>query len=139
MYERYDKSYNFWDKLWRVLVISPIVVVIFCGIGSFTPAGRAFWNKLQYDVQKVDDATSYETRKQVEDTCRAYIVSYESDKLMWEQYKDSASAEQRGWADSAKIRANKTAVSYNEYILKNSYVFEGNVPTDIRSELPILK
>lgn len=67
------------------------------------------------------------------------IVSYESDKLMWEQYKDSESPEQRGWAESAKIRANKAALTYNEYFLKNSYVFDGNIPSDIRTELEILK
>lgn len=26
-----------------------------------------------------------------------------------------------------------------EYILKNSYVFNGNIPEDIREELPILE
>lgn len=90
------------------------------------------------DVKKAADSTRYETRKQVEDTCRATIVSYESDKLMWEQYKDSESKEQRGWADSAKLRANKAAITYNEYFLKNSFVFDGNVPADIRTELPII-
>lgn len=66
-------------------------------------------------------------------------MSYETDRLMWEQYKDSDSEEERGWAESAKIRANKAALTYNEYFLKNSYVFEGNVPSDIRTELEILE
>ena len=125
--------------VWRILAFFIAVAILFCWIGCMTPGGRAFWNNWMYEVQKVDDATRYETRKQVEDTCRATIVSYESDKLMWEQYKDNESSEQRGWADSAKIRANKAALTYNEYFLKNSYVFEGNVPADIRSELEILE
>lgn len=108
-------------------------------IVNATPGGRAFFNNWDHAVQKVDDATSYQTRKQVEDTCRATIVSYESDKLTWEQYKDSESAEQRGWAEAAKLRANKAALTYNEYFLKNSYVFAGNVPGDIRTELEIIK
>ena len=117
-----------------ILVLSMMFLLTNC-----TPSGRAFWNSWDHAVQKVDDATRYETRKQVEDTCRATIVSYESDKLTWEQYKDSESEEQRGWAEAAKIRANKAALTYNEYFLKNSYVFDGNIPSDIRNKLDILE
>ena len=123
----------------RVLSILIVIFLILCMVVSCTPSGRGFYNRWMHEVHKVDDATRYETRKQVEDTCRATIVSYESDKLMWEQYKDSESDEQRSWAESAKIRANKAALTYNEYFLKNSYVFEGNIPADIRSQLEILK
>lgn len=108
-------------------------------VASCVPSTRAGLNLWQYDLQKVDDVTRYQTRKQVEETCRATIVSYEADRLTWEQYKDSESAEQRGWAEAAKIRANKAAVTYNEYILKNSFVFEGNIPDDIRAELELLE
>lgn len=135
----YDDSYEFWDKFWRVIAIATVVLIVLAMVISFTPAGRGIWNSVQHQTQKIDDATSYKTRKQVEDTCRATIVSYESDKLTWAQYKDSESAEQRGWADSAKIRANKAALTYNEYFLKNSYVFDGNVPADIRAELPLIE
>lgn len=135
----YDDSYEFWDKFFRVMVIATVVMAVIGMVITFTPAGRGIWNSIQYQTHKVDDATSYQTRKQVEDTCRATIVSYESDKMTWEQYKDSESSEQRGWADSAKIRANKAALTYNEYFLKNSYVFDGNVPADIRTELPLIE
>ena len=94
-----------------------------------------FTNKVDYVNQKIDDATNYETRKEVEDSCRAMVSSYEADKLTWEQYKDSDSSEQRSWADQAKMRANRTAANYNNYILKNSYVWSGNIPEDILSEL----
>ena len=128
------------NKFWVVALITVLVLIFVGGLWfNATPAGRAQWNSWWHDVQKADDNTRYETRKQVEDTCRATIVSYESDKLMWEQYKDSEDEEQRGWAESAKVRANKAAVTYNEYFLKNSYVFEGNIPNDIRTELPLLK
>lgn len=36
------------------------------------------------------------------------------------------------------MRANRTAANYNEYILKNSYVWQGNIPTDIRENLPLI-
>ena len=90
-------------------------------------------------IEQIDDATNYETRKTVEDSCRAMIASYEADKLTYEQYKDSESDEQRSWADQAKMRANRTAANYNNYILKNSYVWSGNIPEDILAELPVLE
>lgn len=103
-----------------------------------TQSGRAAWNLWFGSVQKVDDATNYKTRKQVEDTCRAMISSYEADRLTWEQYKDSDSEEKQGWAEQAKMRANKTAATYNNFILENSYVWSGNVPDDIKDELGYL-
>lgn len=114
-----------------------VVVVVLCSIlfFAFTPAGRAVWNSWFYTVQKVDDATNYNTKKKVEDTCRSMIASYNSDRLTYEQYKDSDNPEKQSWAEQAKMRANKTASSYNEFILKNSYVWSGNVPYDILSEL----
>lgn len=98
-----------------------------------------FSNKVDYINQKIEDRTSYETRKQVEDTARASIASYKTDKATWEQYKDSEDKEKQSWAEQAKMRANKTANVYNEYMLKNSYVFEGNIPSDISYQLEILK
>ena len=100
-----------------------------------------FHNNIEYVGQKIDDATNYETRKKVkvEDSCRAMVASYEADKLTWEQYKDSESEEQRSWAEQAKMRANRTAANYNNYILKNSYVWNDNIPEDILSELEIIK
>ena len=96
-------------------------------------------NQVEYVDQKIDDATNYETRKTVEDSCRAMIASYEADKLTYEQYKDSENDEQRSWADQAKMRANRTAANYNNYILKKSYVWSGNIPEDILAELPIIE
>lgn len=137
--DMYDRSFNFWDKFWRVIFVGMLVLFIIGGVVSFTPMGRAIRNNWIYNIQKIDDATRYKTRKEVEDTCRATIVSYESDKLMYEQYKDSESEEEHSWANSAKIRANKAALTYNEYFLKNSFVFDGNIPSDIRTELAIIE
>lgn len=96
-------------------------------------------NTIDYVDQKIDDRTNYDTRKTVEDSCRAMISSYESDKLTWMQYKNSEDSEQRSWGEQAKMRANRTASNYNNYILKNSYVWDGNIPSDIQSELAFLE
>lgn len=127
------------NRMLRVFGLTMSLIAVLFTLTACTSSGRWIWNSWQYQVQKVDDATNYQTRKQVEDTCRATIVSYEADKLTWEQYRDSESAEQRGWADAAKLRANKAAITYNEYFLKNSYVWGGNIPDDIRMELPVLE
>lgn len=105
----------------------------------FAPGVREAINKNQATVQIVDDQTRYETLKKVEDTCRAMISSYESDVLTWKQYKDSESETERTWAAQAKMRANKTASSYNNYILQNDFVWKDNIPKDIRSTLDIIE
>lgn len=124
-----------------IVVIVILIVVVLLGIVffAFVPYGRTVLNEYKYTLHKVDDATLYQTRKKVEDSCRAMISSYTSDKLTYEQYATSDDPEKRGWAEQAKMRANKTASSYNEYVLKNSYVWEGNVPPDIRSELAYIQ
>lgn len=112
-----------------------LTVLICVGVVFIGWSNTWFSNQVGYVNQKIDDTTNYETRKDVEDSCRAMVASYEADKLTWEQYKDSDSSEQRSWADQAKMRANRTAANYNNYILKNSYVWSGNIPDDILSEL----
>jgi hypothetical protein len=67
------------------------------------------------------------------------VASYEADKLTYEQYKDSESKEEQSWASQAKMRANRTAANYNNYVLKNSYVWEDNIPADIATELSIVE
>lgn len=119
-----------------VLVISLIGGSIFFGA---TPTGKAIWNNWFHAVQKVDDVTNYNTIKKVEDTCRAMISSYNTDKLTYEQYKDSDNEEKQEWAEQAKMRANKTASTYNNYILKNSYVWKDNVPADIYMTLEFIE
>ena len=106
---------------------------------AVNPLGVMSWNSWFGLVQKADDATNYETLKQVEDTCRSMIASYEADRLTYEQYKNSKDDEQQSWAEQAKMRANRTASTYNNYILENSYVWEGNVPKDIDDQLDYLE
>lgn len=120
-----------------VTIISVILIgaIIFFG---FTPGVRSVWNSYTHSLEKADE-NQYETKKQVEDTARAMIASYKSDVATYEQYKDSDNEEKQSWAEQAKMRANRTANSYNEYILKNSYVWEDNIPSDIDYSLPIVE
>lgn len=120
-----------------VAIISVILIgaIIFFG---FTPGGRSVLNSYTHSLEKADE-NQYETKKQVEDTARSMIASYKSDVATYEQYKDSDNEEKQSWAEQAKMRANRTANSYNEYILKNSYVWEDNIPSDIDYSLPIVE
>ena len=123
------------EKFIAILIALIIVALIFFGA---TPVGKAMWNNWFFAIQKVDDATNYDTIKHVEDTCRSMMASYESDKMTYEQYKDNESEEKQSWAEQAKMRANKTAASYNNYLLKNGFVWKNNVPSDIKMNLPYL-
>lgn len=124
------------------VIVAVFLIIIIIGLPIFfgaTPVGKALFNNWFFDVQKVDDKTNYNTLKKVEDTCRAMISSYEADRLTYEQYKDSDDEDKRSWAEQAKMRANKTASSYNNYILENSFVWEDAVPSDIKSRLDYIE
>ncbi len=127
------------SSLGKGLVIA-IVIIFIAGLIFFTavPAGRQLWNNYTHSLEKADEV-DYATKKKVEDTARSMIASYESDKLTYEQYKDSENEEKRSWAEAAKTRANNTVSKYNNYILQNSYVWEDNVPADINYELQVIK
>lgn len=125
-------------KALAIILTFIIILSIIAGVISTKWVGTWMNNQVDYVNQKIDDATNYETRKSVEDSCRSMIAYYEADKLTWEQYRDSDDNEKRSWADQAKMRANRTASNYNNYILKNSYVWNDNIPADIMHELPII-
>ena len=117
-----------------------IVGVVFFGaiiFFGFTPAGRSVWNDYEHSLQKADE-NRYEVKKKVEDTARAMIASYHSDVDTYNMYKDSDNEEKQEWAEQARMRANRTAHTYNDYIRENSYVWEDNVPSDIDYNLPTL-
>lgn len=127
------------ENKWKITAAVFLIVIGLVLFLLLTPSGRSAWNKSMYEVQKADDATNYTTRRRVEDTCRSMMSSYVSDKMIWEQYKDSNNSEKQSWAEQAKMRANKTAASYNEFILKNSFVWDGNVPKDIMEKLDYIQ
>jgi len=120
------------------IIVSTLLVAIILFFGV-TPMGKGVWNNWFYNVQKVDDVTNYETIKKVEDTARGMIASYKADALKYEQYSGSSDPKQKEWGEQAKMRANTTATTYNEYILKNSFVWQKNIPGDILMQLPYIK
>ena len=123
----------------KKFLIGGLLAFVLIFFFAANPLGVMSWNSWFGLVQRADDATNYETLKQVEDTCRSMIASYEADRFTYEQYKNSEDDEQQSWAEQAKMRANRTASTYNNYILENSYVWSGNVPNDIDSELDYLE
>lgn len=123
-------------------ILTFIIASIVITMTGCTPVrwfSTAYGNQVDYVDQKIDDATNYNTKKKVEDTCRSMIASYESDKMTYEQYKDSDNEEKLSWAEQAKMRANKTTSTYNNYILENDYVWSGNIPRDIKIELAYIE
>lgn len=125
------------------LTVSLIVTVGIICVGLTVFLGgrgiaRVLTNKAEYTMQKIDDVTNYETIKKVEDTLRAFIASYEADKITWETNKNLDSMEAQQLAMAALTRANRTAATYNQYYLKNSFIWKDNVPDGIETELPYL-
>ena len=100
-----------------------IFILIICGL-SMTACNPFLWlnswfTQIDYELQ---------------DTARAMVSSYESDKQIYLSMKD----ENKEIASQAKIRANNTAIQYNQFILKNSYLWKNNIPQDIKNELEII-
>jgi len=119
--------------------VATVLVILFSLVLLISiPVQLGLWNGFNFMTQKIDDATNYETIKDVENQCRAMIASYEADKQTYLIYMESEDKEELSWAQQAKIRANRTASNYNNYILKNSFVWAGNVPSDIRMNLEVL-
>ena len=119
---------------WVLITIAVIALIFITG-----PALKAFKNRYTYNVQKADDATNYKTLKEVEDSCRAMMASYEADRLIFEQYRKSENEDAWEWAEQAKMRANRTAAQYNEFIRKNSFVWKDAIPDDIDEKLEYLE
>ena len=126
-------------KEYKGFVIVGVILLVVAVFWFAAPAVVSIRNNWMHSVKKADDATNYNTLKEVEDKCRAMISSYKSDKVIYDQYKDSEDKEEQSWAANAKIRANQTAIKYNEYYLKNSYIWEDNIPSDINTTLEVLE
>ena len=118
---------------------SAVAILVLVGFIIFAAPIRGVINTWRFGIQKVDDATSYQTLKKVEDTCRAMIASYNADKLVYEQYRTETETEKKAWGEQAKMRANKTASTYNNYVLQNNFVWRGGIPQGIKSELSYLQ
>ena len=125
------------QKVLGTVVVFAVLAAIVCfTISALTPSGRKFLNKWEYGLKKADEQ-SYESQKQVEDTLRAYLASYEVDKTTYLAYKDSTDKYESALAKSAKARLIETATYYNEYFSKNSFIWKGNKPSDLPDKLEI--
>ena len=121
-------------KILIAIICTIVVVVLIFNAPGITRAV----NQWRFDVQTAHDQTDYATLRRVENTARAMISSYHADLLIWENYRNSDIQEQRNWASSARIRANTTASTFNNFILENSFVWAYGVPDDIAVELPVI-
>lgn len=113
-----------------VCIILATIFVVSIIFFTATPTGRTIWNNYTHSLNKADEA-SYETRKRVEDTARAYVASYKADVDIYQTYCNSEDIKKQEYADAARMRAISTANSYNEYLQKNSYVWQDNMPSDL--------
>ena len=120
--------------LFSVFATFAIATIIFFG---GTPMGRKMVTDYGYKMDKAGE-DNYQNKKNVEETLRGYYASYKTDKLGYEQYKDSTDDYYRNLAQSYKMRANQTATTYNEYFTKNSYVFKDNIPSDLPRSLEVI-
>jgi len=62
----------------RAKIALVIFVAVVCAgvlLLEFTPAGREVLNRWAYSLYKADDSVSYQTLKEVEDSCRAMQAS----------------------------------------------------------------
>lgn len=121
-------------KIGLVLLVLVLVIVSFLT----KPWSVFVHNKYEGLIKEVDSATNWETLHEVEDSCRAMMSNYQADVLTYQQYCNSETMEHRSWAEQARMRANRTAAQYNEYILKNNYVWKYGIPDDIEHELPYI-
>ena len=121
-------------KIGLVLLVLALVIISF-----LTKPWSVFVNnKYEGLIKEIDSATNWETLHEVEDSCRAMMSNYQADVLTYQQYCNSEIVEHRSWAEQARMRANRTAAQYNEYILKNNYVWKYGIPDDIEHELPYI-
>ncbi len=118
--------------------ILTVVALVFLTFFGF--AYHKLSAEVDYKHDRIEEQTSYDNRKQVEDTARATIVNYNNyvdEYNIFKEYceDDNYNDGKCTRADNSRASANKAANSYNENIQKNKYLFEGNLPTDIPETL----
>ncbi len=120
------------EKKWLLI---GVVVILLIAASTVIIREVKLW---EYDNQIAFNETDYQTRKEVEDKCRAMIASYKGDRDAYEKYKGNTDILKANMAEQSWTRANRTANSYNEYILKNNHVWKNNIPADILEKLDTL-
>ena len=128
----------------RLASFLALLLVLFLGAYTFIPSVRWAVNEYVFMMERVDEETDYGNRKQVEDTARSMISNYEFAVGEYETYKVFCETAQYDKdrcqrALDSKTSANKTASTYNNYLLKNKFLFKGNMPADIYYALETIK
>ena len=121
-----------------VLFIFLIILALSIAGVITAPARVAFWNTHRHNIQTAHDRTDYATLRKVEDTARAMIASIESDRLTWEQFKDSEVQEERNWANSARMRGNRSISTFENFMRENSYIWAYAIPNDLREPIALI-
>ena len=128
------------DKL-KSIIIAYILGTITIGLiwlGVFiscTPSGVKVQNEYTEEMIKADLQTNYKTSIETETKLRAYIASYESDRITYESNKENGN---QALASAAKTRANRTAAEYNN-LLQHSLLQEIKIPDELMQELEYIK
>lgn len=121
--------------------IISLLVIFILSYSFIIPVRRAV-NEYIFQIKTVDEETSYKNRKMVEDTARSMIANYTFATNEYESYKVYCDVpvdqEKCQRALDSKTSANKTATTYNNYILKNKFVWQDNLPSDIFYELVLI-
>ena len=123
------------------------ILLAICGVLLFgiliwfvlTPEGIKEVNEYEAQLKDTDYNTDYDSVREIEETLRSYMASYEADRIIYETNKNNTDKESVALANAAKSRANRTAATYNQFYLKNSYIWKDNIPEDIKSELEYIQ
>jgi len=117
------------------------IVCLFLGWISLTPGGIEFYNTYLKSLKKADLNSNFESAKKAEDTARAMMASYNMDKANYESLKTISNPAPIDLEEikNYKIRLNQTAATYNEFMLKNSFVWKDNIPSDIKQKLDFVQ
>lgn len=125
-------------KIWFFIIIG--LTAIICSIILFTcsPTAVKIYNGYDKEMTQADLETNYHTALQTETTLRAYLASYESDRIIYISNKDYTDKESQELSRAAKTRANRTAATYNQ-LLQHSTLEHIKVPEELMKELPYIE
>ena len=111
-----------------------IIGIIVLLVAIFLMSSFGLFNeKVNYIYQKASDNVNYERLKKVEDTARAMIATYKSDKLTYETYKNTDAE----LAAQAKIRANKDISIKEMHTIDVIGKFPEATPSKVSKELMV--
>ena len=122
------------------LLIGALIVLIIIGIALFchSPARVKLVNDYDKVMTETDLETNYHIALQTETTLRAYLASYESDRIIYITNKEYTDKESQELSRAAKTRANRTVATYNQ-LLQHSILEHIKVPDELMEELSYIE